>query len=310
MVTPPVSVVLVTHDRPAWLALALQSVLAGEFGNFELIVSNNGDPLHTRTLAAQVGDPRIRWVEYTRDSRSLDHFVAALAQARGEFVALLHDDDWWSPHFLSALVPPLQARADAVLAFSDHYVIDGAGDIDEGLTEEYTRRWRAGISAGFHQPFFYVVARQSVPITGCVFRRESVPLSAFTAEVDQFLDIWLSYILAQTGGAAYYHGEERLLYYRIHGTSTSAARNLAGYLGAVRCRERMRADPRMHEYDDVLRERLARDHLSAGAAYLRKRARTSARAHLTASLRLRPSTKAVGGLAASWVAPGPLLERL
>ena len=41
---PLVSVVLTTHNRPVWLAEALTSVLDGEFADFEVVVSNNGNP--------------------------------------------------------------------------------------------------------------------------------------------------------------------------------------------------------------------------------------------------------------------------
>jgi hypothetical protein len=60
----------------------------------------------------------------------------------------------------------------------------------------------------------------------------------------------------------------------------------------------------------VLRERLARDHLSAGATLLRDGARRTAREHLVASSRMRPSWKATAGLAASWLAPTAVLNRI
>src|SRR5262249_61213009 len=63
-VTPPtVSVVLPTHNRPIWLAEALTSVLDGQFQDLEVVVSNNGNPEHTRSLPRAIGDPRGRWIE-------------------------------------------------------------------------------------------------------------------------------------------------------------------------------------------------------------------------------------------------------
>src|SRR5919199_6684910 len=106
--TPPlVSVILLTHNRPVWLRTALRSVLEGEFEGYEVIVSNNGQPEHTRGLAEHVGDPRVRWVEQP-PSGGLEHFLAALSLARGRYVAPLHDDDWWHPRFLATLIPPLE----------------------------------------------------------------------------------------------------------------------------------------------------------------------------------------------------------
>jgi glycosyltransferase involved in cell wall biosynthesis len=307
---PSVSVLLPTHNRPEWLAEALESVLTGDFGDFEVLVSNNGRPEDTRELARAVRDPRVRWLEQDQSLGMLENFLAALSQARGRYVALLHDDDRWLPGFLSALVPPLERRADCVLGFADHFVIDVDGRVDEAATEWYSRSFgRKALVAGFHQPFLELAARQTVAITGCVFRRASLPVSAFTPEVGSFYDIWITYQLARTGGAAYYH-DKRLLYYRVHGKSATASNDLAAHLGNISCRSSMLTDPSMRPYRAVLRKRLAQDHVSAGAVLLRQGERVRAREHLETAAKLAPSWKSAGGLAASWLAPRQVLARL
>jgi glycosyltransferase involved in cell wall biosynthesis len=307
---PLVSVLLPTHNRPIWLSEALNSVLVGDFQDLEVVVSNNGQPEHTRELSQVIRDPRVTWKEHDQSSGMLQNFLAALSDARGKYVAVLHDDDRWLPKFLAALIPSLERRSDAVLAFTDHFVVDTGGRIDAVATEAYSRRFgRTDLAPGFHQPFYEMAARQTVAITGAVFRRSSLPLSAFTPEVGSFYDIWTTYQLARTGGAAYFHNE-RLLHYRIHARSVSASHDLTGHLSAIRCRHRMLADPHMQPFVGVIRERLARDHLSAGAVLLRRGDRLGARKHLGIAARLAPNWKAAGGLAASWLAPKPLLARI
>jgi hypothetical protein len=95
---------------------------------------------------------------------------------------------------------------------------------------------------------------------------------------------------------------------RWHAGSDTASRDLAGPRSAIECHGRMLGDHRMRAYTGVLRERLARDHLSAGATLLRDGARRTAREHLVASSRMRPSWKATAGLAASWLAPTAVLN--
>src|SRR5690349_15661316 len=112
---PLVSVLIPTHNRPRWLAGSIRSVIDGEVDDFELIVSNNGDPEHTRRLAREIVDPRIRWVEYDRTSRMPEHMISLFGRAGGRYVAVLHDDDWWDPTYLAKLVPALEERDDAVL---------------------------------------------------------------------------------------------------------------------------------------------------------------------------------------------------
>jgi glycosyltransferase involved in cell wall biosynthesis len=307
---PSVTVLMPTHNRPAWLAEALDSVLTGEFEDLEVVVSNNGEPEHTRDLARVIRDPRVSWLEQDRSSGSLQNFLAALSAARGTYVGVLHDDDRWLPGFLTALVPALESRSDAVLAFADHYVMDVDGRINAGLTTSYSRRWgRTDLSAGFHQPFLELAARQTVAITGSVFRREALQTSSLTPDLGSFYDIWITYELARTGGAAYFH-DERLMYYRVHATSATATSDLTGFLETISCRRRMLADPAMQPYRDVLSRRLAQDHLSAGGVLLRRGDRLHAREHLEIAARLAPGWKAAGGLAASWLAPKSVLARL
>jgi glycosyltransferase involved in cell wall biosynthesis len=308
---PLVSVVLPTHNRPGWLAEALTSVLEGEFADFEVVVSNNGNPEDTRRLQARVDDPRIRWIEQDAAPGGLQNFLAALAAARGKYVAPLHDDDRWSRRFLAVLVPPLERHPEAVLAFADHYLIDDSGRIDVAATEANTRYWRrADLQEGMRRPFVEeAVARQCVTISGCVFRRECLPVEDFDVEMGPCYDIWMSYLLARSGGAAFYT-PERLLYYRMHDGSATATAKLAAHLGAAHARRRMLDDPGLRPYRPVIVNRLAKDHTVVGAALLRQGRRRGARSHLAAAVQLDPSLKAIAGWIATWIAPSRWLVHL
>jgi glycosyltransferase involved in cell wall biosynthesis len=307
---PLVSVVLLTHNRQEWLAGALTSVIDGTFDDLEVVVSNNGNPEDTRRLQSTVADARVRWVEQNRDFGPLENLVAGLRLARGNYVAILHDDDWWAPGFLATLVPPLERHKEAVLAFADHYIVNQLGEVEEVETDINTKRWgRSKLPEGLHQPFFGVVADQSVAITGCVFRRKTLPLEELRPDVGSFADIWIVYLLAKSAGAAYFN-PRRLMYYRAHSGSLTAAGPLSTRLSAIRCRTVMLEDPDMRAHRALIATRLARDHVLAGAELLRRGQRGEARLHLADALRLRPTVKALGGWTASWVAPPSLLSRL
>jgi glycosyltransferase involved in cell wall biosynthesis len=309
-VRPLVSVVLPTHNRPAWLAEALTSVLQGEFGDFEVIVSNNGDPEDTRRLRTVLEDSRVRWVEQAPSVGMLDNFLAALGLARGKYVAVLHDDDRWSERFLATLVAQLEAHPEAVLAFSDHYLVNEHGEVELADTEANTRLWgRADLREGLHQPFFGLVARQSIAITGCVFRREALPMAEITPEIGSFYDVWAPYLLARGGGAAYFT-PERLLYYRAHDSSETGSLDPSAPESAVHCLRLMRKDPGLLPYERLLSQRLGTNHQSAGSRLLRQGERSAARAHFAAAIRLQPTWKPVAAWTASWVAPRSVLARL
>jgi glycosyltransferase involved in cell wall biosynthesis len=307
---PMVSIVLPTHNRPVWLAEALTSVLDGEFDDLEVVVSNNGNPEHSRALQATIPDPRVRWLEQDPTLPAVDNFLAGLALARGRYVAPLHDDDRWSPRFLAALVPPLESHPEAVLAFADHHLVNRRGSVELAATEANSERWgRAKLTEGLHRPFFDAVARQSVALTGCVFRRDALSIEQFPPDVGPFYDIWTSYLLAKSGGAAYY-SSERLLFYRAHDSSESSSAHLSAHLAAIRGRRRMLRDPNFRPHERVIVGQLAQDHVVVGAGLLRRGLRREARAHLAAAIRLAPTLKALGGWTASWIAPSSVLGRM
>jgi glycosyltransferase involved in cell wall biosynthesis len=309
-VPPLVSVLLPTHNRPIWLAEALTSALNGEFRDLEVIVSNNGDPQHTRELACAIRDSRVRWVEQNRDLGMMENFLACLRLARGEYVAVLHDDDRWSQRFLAVLVPPLEHHREAVLSFADHYLVNHRGEADLAATEVNTKRWgRADLREGLHQPFFDLVARQSVAVTGCVFRRSALPISELTPDVGAFYDVWLAYLLATTGGAAYFNSG-RLLYYRAHDASYSNRRDIDACLASVHYRRRMLRDPSLRPYRDVLTKRLAEDHLAVGGGLMREGVRGTARVHYATAVRLHPTVRALGRWTASWIVPRSVYSRM
>jgi len=249
---------------------------AGDFTDFEVVVSNNGEPVHTRELSRVITDPRVRWLEQEPATGMLSNFVAAVGEARGRYVAVLHDDDRWAPGLLAALIPPLERRQDAVLSFVDHFMVEPKGGRPggdraqlpavgpdrpgTGLPPAVLRAGRSAVG-GHH--------RVRVPA-------QRATLAQLPPSVGSFYDIWLCYQLACTGGAAYYH-DERLLYYRWHAGSASSARGLEPARSAIAGRLRMLEDLRMRAYTGVLRERLARDHLTAGAELLRRGARRRAR---------------------------------
>jgi glycosyltransferase involved in cell wall biosynthesis len=103
---PDVSVIIAAYKAEAFIATALQSVLAQLHRSFEVVVAPDDDGDY-RFLAT--GDPRIRVLESGPGSVPPTGPAAtrnrALAAARGRFIAVLDADDYWSPNYLARLLP-------------------------------------------------------------------------------------------------------------------------------------------------------------------------------------------------------------
>ena len=307
--SPTVSVVLPTHNRPLWLRTALGSVLEGDFQDLEVIVSNNGRLEHTRELAREIDDPRVRWIEQ-KPSGMLEHFRAAMSLARGRYVAALYDDDWWHASFLATLVPRLEDDPKVVVAFADQTQVHADGELDVAATEYYSRTsGRASLAPGLHRPFDHLAVRETVPIAGCVFRRQAVAPADLPLELGAAYDVWIAYLLARMGGGAHYC-PDRLVFLRGHESSDFAAEPIPNLVAAASCQRRMLRDPRLAPYRDELRRRLAAREQGIGAALLRRGMRSEAREHLGAALRLRRTPKGAAAWAATRLVPASLLARL
>jgi len=111
---PRVSVFIPVHNRAAYVAVAINSLLAQDFGDFELIVVDDGSSDATPEVLERFDDPRLR---IARQPRNLGIPAArnrGLALARGEYIALLDSDDHAYPTRLRRQVEWLDAHPDIV----------------------------------------------------------------------------------------------------------------------------------------------------------------------------------------------------
>lgn len=91
-----VSVIITTYRRPHYLREAIESVLAQNFEDFELIVVND-DPLgeETERIVLSYNDPRIRYIRNEKNLGGAKSLNIALDYSQGEYIAILDDDDAW-----------------------------------------------------------------------------------------------------------------------------------------------------------------------------------------------------------------------
>jgi len=108
-----VSVVIPTRDRWEWLSRALRSTLDQRDVEIEVIVVDDGSTDQTARRLKAVADPRIRVMrhEYSRGVAAARN--AAVAAARGEWIAFLDDDDVWAPRRLAEQLEAIEAARAA-----------------------------------------------------------------------------------------------------------------------------------------------------------------------------------------------------
>lgn len=117
MTAPVVSVVIPAFGWPEALRLSLASALSQRDVPVEILVSGDACPLSEAVVEA-AADPRVRFLNLATNSGSqAAPNNAALAVARGTYIAYLGQDDLWHPRHLVTLVAAAEA-AGADVAYS------------------------------------------------------------------------------------------------------------------------------------------------------------------------------------------------
>lgn len=143
-----VSVLMLTFDRPQFVGRAIASVLAQGFPAWELIVVHDGgDEAVVSAMRRWTDtDPRIRYFRRTDKGNIANASNFGLARARGDYVAILDDDDYWiAPRKLAQQVHFLDTHPEYVSCGGGMIVVapDGA-ELSRHLkrqTDADIRKW-------------------------------------------------------------------------------------------------------------------------------------------------------------------------
>jgi len=120
MSSPRVSVGLIVYNGENYLRAAVDSLLAQTYGDFELVLSDNGSDDATADICRDYAsrDSRVRYERSEVNRGAAWNHNRVLELARGELFKLAAHDDVCHPAFLERCVSALDAEPGAVLAFT------------------------------------------------------------------------------------------------------------------------------------------------------------------------------------------------
>ncbi len=95
--TPRISVVIPTRNRPELLVRAVRSALIQTYDNIEVVVVIDGPDQASVEALSEVSDARLRFIELEQSGGGNPARNLGVSAAKGNWVALLDDDDEWLP---------------------------------------------------------------------------------------------------------------------------------------------------------------------------------------------------------------------
>jgi len=304
---PVVSILIPTFNRAGYLQAALASACAQTYPNLEIIVLDDASSDNTPAVvrAFQQQDDRIVYVRNHRNRGLVANWRQGVEMARGDFFCFLGDDDTLEPAFVETLLQPLRQDARLVLAFCDHWVMDGEGRRLPDDSERNTRRWRrARLPEGPVGDFLRVALIDRAVFIGAVlFRRASVHPTFLADEARAMVDLWLLYRCARQGGAYYVPQRLASCRWQPGGVSRSWHWRLYGFEGELFCYRHFLEDPALAPYRPVFEARMAYALTTYGNTLLSIGQRKAARARLRQALRLRWTLRSSVGYVLTWLGP-------
>jgi len=122
-----VSVVIPTYCRSALLCEAIESVLGQNIDRLELLVIDDGSTDDTRERVRRFGD-KVRYIFQENQGLGTARNLG-FSLAKGKYVALLDDDDWWMPRKLEIQIALLENLPDTCGVFTNFSVFRSPEEI-------------------------------------------------------------------------------------------------------------------------------------------------------------------------------------
>jgi glycosyltransferase involved in cell wall biosynthesis len=232
---PRVTFGIPARNEAESIARCLDSILAQDFEDYEVIVSDNASTDSTREIVLDYAsrDPRIRLFAHDHNIGIIENFNHVARLGRGEFFRWMGADDWIEPTYTSECVAALERAKDAIVATTN---LDLARENGEFEYFEYhgerldspdpVRRlerliWLIEQGPGVYEPVYAMMRRRTLMASG---------LLRIHRKNDWLLAVQLSLV------GPFVHVDERL-FHRWWPHSQERMANLSRKLHPVRHRE-------------------------------------------------------------------------
>jgi glycosyltransferase involved in cell wall biosynthesis len=207
---PLVSIALATHNGERYLAQQMDSLLAQDYPNLEIVISDDGSTDGSRNILQSYvdRDERLRLLPPAANLGYVENFIRVFMACKGDLISPSDQDDIWYPHKTRRLE---EALGKAALVYCNNRFIDESNnflgrnfsDVTSMLSGNDSRNLLFGSSICGH---------------AMLFRKELLHAAEALNSLP-YIDLMIAFLAMENGYVTYH--DEVLVDWRHHSESTS-----------------------------------------------------------------------------------------
>lgn len=120
---PLFSVIIPLYNKAPYVQKTIQSVLGQTFGDYELIIIDNGSTDGSSEIVAGFTDPRIRTFRLEENVGASNARNKGVEFSTAPYITFLDADDWWEPTFLEEMAGLIERHHDAGIYGAGYWIV-------------------------------------------------------------------------------------------------------------------------------------------------------------------------------------------
>lgn len=115
---PPISVLMPAYNAERYIALAIESMLAQTFKDFEFVIVDDGSTDNTWSIIQEFAkrDNRVVPVKHKKNLKICEALNTGIGRARGKYIARMDADDWSYPDRLEKQYKFMEENPEIVIS--------------------------------------------------------------------------------------------------------------------------------------------------------------------------------------------------
>ena len=205
---PQVSIIMAAYNAEKTISVAINSILAQTYTDWELLVINDCSNDKTAEIVITYSDPRIQLLQNDKNSGVSISRKKGMEVANGVWIAVLDSDDAWTPDKLEKQIKLANDTGGELIFTGSAFMDDDGQTIDWQLHVPTILPYRKLLKQN-------LVSNSSVLVKTALYKQ----FYAIGDEMHEDFAIWLG--ITKTGRVAY-GIDEPLLIYRVASSSKSS----------------------------------------------------------------------------------------